>query len=266
MAKKRGLGECCVNKIIYNSIVGVPPDIDPPSSGFDWYVYELIIDTTGFGAANSIEGITIDGILYPNDGMNGIGGNVSTGEKIGTSLHFATFLAGLQDGTNGGGYGFNDHAAFNLSYGFFILPTLHDISITYDENIVGQPLKTHSFVSYGINNDSINSCATISGDPAAQIIMGYRVTAPLNTGGTTTIQLDTLSFSCPMNIDIVANDLYLNLLSVMWDMIDPGLAGPYAEASTSVVDGGNYDFTLLNNFGVITAIVTDQATVPLTSC
>lgn len=264
MAKKRRLGECCVNKIIYNSIVGVPPDIDPPSSGFDWYVYELIIDTAGFGASNAIVSINIDGVSYDNTDDPAIGGQVSTGANIGVSLIYAFGAAGFTDYTNSGGYGFNDHSAFNLSYGMMIADSLHDISITIDTNL-GNPHETYDFVIRGVNNPTINSCATIVGDPATQIILGYQVLAPLNTGGTTTIQLDTLSFTCTMDQDIVANDLYADLLFVMTGMINP-FAPEHPMSSTSVVDGGNYDFTLFNNFGVITAIVTDQATVPLTSC
>lgn len=258
------MAKCCVNRVVYNSIVHIPPDVNPPP-GFDWYIYELIIDTNGFGAANAISSINIDGVSYTNIDNVGIGGQASDGSRIGFSLISAAVTAGISDFNDSGGYGFNDHTLSYLSYGFLITDTLHSISITIDENIVGEPPKTYYFVVRGVNEPLINSCATISGDPTTQIIMGYRVLAPLNTGGTTTIQLDTLSFSITMDQDIVANDLYLDLLSVMNGMLDP-FSGSYPMSSTSVVDGGNYDFTLRNNFGVITEIVTDAATTSLTNC
>lgn len=256
--------ECCVNRLLHNTLTGNPPNIDPPSEGFDWYIYELIVDTQGFGASNAIVSINIDGVSYDNTDDPGIGGQVSDGARIGVSLITAFAFAGLTDYSDAGGYGFNDHASFNLSYGFMVADSLHDISITWDSNL-GQPHETAPFVVRGVNNPVVNSCASIAGDPATQIIMGYRVTAPINTGGTQTIQLDTLNFSTTMDLDIVQNDLYLSLLSLINGMVDP-FAGTQPMSSTSVVDGGNYDFTLFNNFGVITEIVTDQATVPLTSC
>lgn len=261
MAKK-----CCVNHLLHNTLTGNPPNIDPPSEGFDWYVYELIVDTQGFGASNAIVSINIDGVSYDNTDDPSIGGQVSMGANIGVSVYTALVFAGVlpTPPATGGGYGFNDHSAFNLSYGWVVAPTLHSVSITIDTDL-GGPHETYDFVIRGVNNPTINSCATIMGDPTTQIILGYRVTAPLNTGGTTTIQLDTLSFSVTMDQDIVPNDLYLDLLSLMNGIIDP-FSGTYPMSSTSVVDGGNYDFTLFNNFGVITEIVTDQATVPLTSC
>lgn len=260
------MAKCCVNRVVYNSIVHVPPDVNPPP-GFDWYVYELIIDTQGYGGSNAIVSINIDGTSYTNIDSPDIGGQVSNGQRIGVSIYTAMVLHGMVAASppfTGGGYGFNDHSLAYLSYGFAIAPSLHSISITVDSDL-GQPHETYSFVVRGVNEPLINSCATISGDPTTQIITGYRVLAPLNTGGTTTIQLDTLSFSITMDQDIVANDLYLDLLSVMNGMLDP-FSGSYPMSSTSVVDGGNYDFTLRNNFGVITEIVTDAATTSLTNC
>jgi len=56
---------CCVNRLLFNSLVGVPPDISPPDESA-FYYYQIAIQ--GFNpATDEYQGANINGVEYSNN-------------------------------------------------------------------------------------------------------------------------------------------------------------------------------------------------------
>ena len=97
------MAKCCNNKLIWRSIVGIPPDIDPPVSEPSQYVYALGILGDSYDPNNDIyAGLYVDGVNYNS------GGGVLLNMDLDPTVQgvFMTDLtnAGLVDATNDGTY------------------------------------------------------------------------------------------------------------------------------------------------------------------
>lgn len=190
MAKK-----CCVNKLIYNSIVGVPPDIDPPISGPLFHVYELIIDTTGAGANPTVVRLRINGNTF-----NIIDQSIRPNGFV-CDLNPAATTAGAVDGTTSGTISFQQSNVTNLNYFCIAGPNhLGTVELSYNDdngNIVWVEMirrDASGCVTTGTIIDSLNP------------ILYAELTSPINTGGTGTIRtfLGGVGAGEPLNGNLAA--------------------------------------------------------------
>lgn len=255
---------CCVNKLIFNTITGVPPDIDPPvNPTSDVYIYEIIINTTGFGGANGITGVTIDGVLYPNDGLNGIGGPITSPASCSFSLYNAGHLSGSLTvapdySIPGGSFSGLDHNPTGYVYMGLVLDSQHTVSITYDTNL-GQPHVTTQLIQRSFNLPHNLSGSQAAG-PAATVLAYLNISAPLNTGGTASMGIPS-SFSVPMNDGAILGFEYDTIANVF--NMGSGSGNPFEQVITITDNGGSYDIRITNAFLPYVSIETDQGVIIL---
>lgn len=176
MAKK----DCCHNWLIFNQIVGIPPDFDPPDPpdpGPLFHVYELIIDTTGAGANPVITRLRVDGNNY--NVTNGL----LTPSGFNCDINQAAIDAGAVDNTTSGTVCFQQSNLTSLNYLMVAGPVhIGTVEVFYDDD-------NGNFGYVELVRRDASGCVTTGtvtdqGNP----ILFVEFTAPINTGGTGTIR------------------------------------------------------------------------------
>lgn len=174
MAKK----DCCHNWLLFNQIVGIPPDFDPPTDpGPLFHVYELIIDTTGAGANPVITRLRVDGNNY-----NVVAQSLAPGAFT-CNINQAAIDSGAVDNTTSGTVCFQQSNENWKNY-LMVAGPVHvgTVEVFYDDD-------NGNFGYIELVRRDASGCVTTGtvtdqGNP----IVFAEFTSPINTGGSGTIR------------------------------------------------------------------------------
>ncbi len=174
--------KCCTNKLVFNSLIHVPPDINPPV-GNQLYMYSLVIEGYLYDPPNdTYNGLVVNGVTY----------NVGGGSLLNTDLGGDTITAlgadyaqALPDQT-GNGYnylGIQDASFFLYPYQFiFVTSEPQTISV----NVTLNGVTSNIPVTGGLVTMA-NNCCTVTAPNPTDLIEAISFSIPNEVGGNTTI-------------------------------------------------------------------------------